>query len=359
MEDKENLIRAWRRKTPQWIPISSGLPWLDYESFGYDTKELERICRKHTILFPNYQEGTLKKNYEAVFVNRPDMVKGSHWEDAWGCVWETAVTGMVGAVTRHPLENWEAFENFHCPDPDCTDGISKIDWDSLKAAARHTDREKNFFGLGLPHGHTFLRVQDLRGYVNFISDMADEDPRIDALLDLVCDFNVQLIQRFIALKPDSIGIPEDLGMQNSPMLSPAQFNQYIAPRYHRMTRPIKEAGIIVHEHSDGYIMDLMDDIIATGGDVINMQDLVNGIDNIQSYVKGRISIDLDIDRQNITVFGTPKDIDDHIRECVTKLGSKEGGLSLTYQPWPPVSPENLDAVFTSLEKYAVLEYPFA
>jgi hypothetical protein len=103
-------------------------------------------------------------------------------------------------------------------------------------------------------------------------------------------------------------------------------------------------------------MDLLDDLIMTGGDVINLQDLVNGIDNLAGYAKGRMSVDLDIDRQNITVCGTPRDIHDHIRECVVKLGSREGGLSLTYQPWPPVPIANLDAVFSAMEKYCVTDY---
>jgi hypothetical protein len=95
----------------------------------------------------------------------------------------------------------------------------------------------------------------------------------------------------------------------------------------------------------------VDDIIRTGGDVLNLQDLVNGLDNIARHVKGRVAIDLDIDRQSITVNGSPRDIDDHIRECVAKLGSPEGGLSLCYQPWPPTPTRNLDAVFTAMEKY--------
>ena len=84
--------------------------------------------------------------------------------------------------------------------------------------------------------------------------------------------------------------------------------------------------------------------------VLNLQDLVNGNDNIATHVKGRVAIDLDIDRQSVTVNGCG-DIDDHIRECVAKLGSPAGGLWLCYQPWPPTPPRNLDAVFAAMEKY--------
>ncbi|MHB8963373.1 MAG: uroporphyrinogen decarboxylase family protein [Saccharofermentanales bacterium] len=356
MNQKENIMKAWTRTKPEWIPISSGLPYLDWKSFGYDADELERVCIRHDILFPGYEHGFLARNHEYVQTGFPDLTAGKPYVDYWGCKWETSITGMVGAVTVHPLENWDSFKGFCAPDPDDNDGLRKISWQAIEDASRSPNRNDIFLSAGLPHGHTFLRVQDLRGYMNFIYDMADEEPLIDELLDMVCDFNLKIINRFLTYKPDCISIPEDLGMQNTPMLSVEQFRKYIAPRYEKMTKPIKAAGVIVHEHSDGYIMDLMDDIIKTGGTVINMQDLVNGIDNIEKHVKGRISIDLDIDRQNITVFGTPKDIDDHIKECVSKLGTHEGGLSLTYQPWPPISATNLDAVFTAMEKYCVKEY---
>jgi uroporphyrinogen decarboxylase len=248
------------------------------------------------------------------------------------------------------------FAGFHAPDPEITDGLRKIDWTAIERTAAAENRcDFNFF-LGLPHGHTFLRAQDIRGYEDFICDLSDDDGDIIKMLDMISKFNMKLINRFIACRPDVISIPEDLGMQNSPMLSPKLFKKYIAPYYLLMTEPVKRAGILVHEHSDGYIMDLLDDLIMTGGDVINLQDLVNGIDNLAGYAKGRMSIDLDIDRQNITVCGTPRDIHDHIRECVVKLGSREGGLSLTYQPWPPVPIANLDAVFSAMEKYCVTDY---
>jgi len=90
-----------------------------------------------------------------------------------------------------------------------------------------------------------------------------------------------------------------------------------------------------------------------------MQDLVNGIDDMAAHVKGRIAIDLDIDWQSITVNGTPKEIDDHIRECVVKLSAPEGGLSLVYQPWPPTPVANMDAALTAMERSGVIEYRYS
>ena len=63
-------------------------------------------------------------------------------------------------------------------------------------------------------------------------------------------------------------------------------------------------------------------------------------------------MDLDIDRQNITRFGTPRDIDAHIRRCIETVGCKEGGLMLIYGLYPDIPLENAKAVMDAMEKYA-------
>ena len=105
-------------------------------------------------------------------------------------------------------------------------------------------------------------------------------------------------------------------------------------------------------HSDGDIRTLVDDLIDGGVEVVNLQDLVNGIDWIAEKFAGRTCIDLDIDRQTITARGTPEQIDNLIRDEVTKLGSKAGGLMMIYGLYPGVPLENVKALMDAMEKYA-------
>jgi len=346
MNYRENLLRAYRFQRPRWIPIISGYPPLLWSE--YDPKELQEIILTHKILFPNYEKGSIYP--DNVYIP-PDMIKGKPYTDGWGCVWETMFTGMEGTVTKHPLADWDNFGNFVPPDPEFNDGMRPIDWHQLKVNANKARKKDQLFVVGLPHGHTFLKLMDIRGYENLMFDMMDEHPNLMKLIKMVENFNLELIKRFINLQPDMIWIPEDLGMQASPMISPQLFRKYIKPSYTKIMKPIKDNNIVIHQHCDGYIMDLIDDMIEAGPDVINLQDLVNGIDNIQKNIKGRIAIDLDIDRQSITVNGNPGDIEELIHQAISKLGSKEGGLSLSYQPWPPTPIENIKATFDAMEKY--------
>ena len=62
-------------------------------------------------------------------------------------------------------------------------------------------------------------------------------------------------------------------------------------------------------------------------------------------------IELDIDRQNITQFGTPKQIDALIREEVEKLGSPQGGLMFIHGLYPGTPMENVEALYDAMERY--------
>jgi hypothetical protein len=105
------------------------------------------------------------------------------------------------------------------------------------------------------------------------------------------------------------------------------------------------------QHSDGYIMDLLDDLIMAGVSIINPQDLCNGIGNLKEALKGRICIRLDVDRQTVIPFGTRQEIRALVEEEVRVLGSKKGGLELIAGIYPPTSPENVDALASAFEEF--------
>lgn len=348
MNRRENLIRAYTFNKPDTIPIAFGY---GHECVKYyDMNELENLMEAHKILFPNFEKGKIDyKNFEYA----PEQISGIDFIDSYNCVWRTITDGMIGAVTKHPLSNWENLNDYTWPDPAKCNGIIDMttSWGELKEEYAKAHMRGELTGVSLEHGHTFLRLEYLRGYQNLIFDMHDDEPLLQEIIKGVENFSLGRVDRLLELNPDIFFVPEDLGMQSSPMLSPNMFRKYIKPTYKKIADKIKQSNSLLHMHSDGYIMDLIDDLIDCSMDAINMQDLVNGIDNIAKHIKGRVAIDLDIDRQNITINGTPKDCDDLIHEAVDKLGSKEGGLSLVYQMWSPTPTENANAIMDAMEKY--------
>ena len=141
-------------------------------------------------------------------------------------------------------------------------------------------------------------------------------------------------------------------MQTGPILSPRQFREFIKPSYSRMIKLAREKDIPVHMHSDGDIRLLANDLMDSGVSVINLQDQVNGIDWIKENLKGKVCIDLDIDRQKITCFGTPQEVDRLIRDEVEMLAAPEGGLCMVYGMYPGMPMKNMEALMDAMERYA-------
>lgn len=345
-DKRKNILKAIRFERPDFIPMTFHINDACWQYYPQD--DLSELIESHKFLFPDYirPEGRYTPNFAAV------ARKDAPFTDDWGCVWETTIDGITGTVTRHPLADWSAFENYKAPDPNTCMGIGPIDWNSVeKEIAAQKEKGDITYG-GLRHGHTFLQLCDIRGYQNLILDMADEEPNLMKLISMVEEFNMAIVNKYLAIGVDILTYPEDLGMQNGPMLSPEHFRRYIKPSYQRLMKPARDKGIIVHMHSDGYIRDLVDDLIDGGVEIINLQDLVNGIDWVASKFAGKVCVELDIDRQSITVNGTPQQVDALVREEVEKIGRKEGGLMMIYGLYPGTPLENVKALMDAMEKYA-------
>jgi hypothetical protein len=301
---------------PENIPVRLGvLPaaWIKYR------EKLDQIARRHPVLFGAPQEG---RNYDAVW--RDTYVAGRH-VDGWGCVWENIATGREAMVTGHPAPTRESVHTLHPPATD----------------------------IGLPHGFLYLRLGDLRGFEELMIDFAEEPPELQLLIDMVLQYNLTQRDHWLEQHRGDgalFGVGDDLGTQQALPISPAKWRQYLKPCYRQLYQPIRQAGHEVYMHTDGHIYEIIPDLVECGVTVVNPQFRANGLDNLVRVCKGKVCVDLDLDRQMFP-FGTPGDIDRHVREAVAALGSPEGGLWLSAEVDDGVPLENIEAICQTLEKY--------
>jgi len=116
--------------------------------------------------------------------------------------------------------------------------------------------------------------------------------------------------------------------------------RFETPEYIPMTFAINDACWNHYDHD--VLFDLMNshpllfpDFKRPAGNY-QPQYLVNGIDRIADKFAGKVCVDLDIDRKNITFSGTPARIDALIREEIEKIGSNHGGLMMVYSLYPGI-----------------------
>ena len=338
MTQRENMLRVIRFERPDYIPVNFAVS--DSVFSHYDPHAVEELLASHPII-----AGKERMNWNKVPQSKDEIDRPHIYYDEFGVEWKGDIDGIRGVIQKHPLDDFSKIKYYKFPE------IPKFNIEEERKKVEKAKNDGFFTVSGLPHGHTFLRLTDLCGYSNVLCGMMDEDAEMESLIKKLEDYNYAFSEFYSKAGYDMISFPEDLGMQSGPMISPSLFRKYIKPSYRRLMKPARDAGAVIHMHSDGDVRTLADDLIDGGVDILNIQDLVNGIDWIHDKFFGKYALELDIDRQNITVFGTPKDVDDLIRKEVTTLSSPSGGLMLIYGWYAGTPIENIRALMDALEKY--------
>jgi len=316
MSPRDDRWKAMRFEHPEFIPVGVGiLP----AAWKRHRERLEEICARHPAVFGQVKVG--ERDYDAMDENHR---LGRH-TDPWGYVWDNVAEGMASYVKVHNVP-------------------ARADVHKLKAPEVHD---------GIPHGFMFQRLYYLRGFEELMLDFAEEPPELQMLIAIVLEYNLRELEH----KIEELGpgpriqyFGDDLGMQDRLPISPEKWRKYLKPCYARLYQRCHEVGWAVYMHSDGHILEVIPDLKECGVDVINPQVRANGLGDLARVCKGRICVDLDLDRQMFP-FCTPEEIDAHVRQAVETLGSPEGGLWLKAEIGPDVPLENIEAIFTALENY--------
>ena len=352
MTYRENFIRTITFNNPQWlhydIHINPAM-WAVYKG------ELEKIVLKYPAVFRGYTKGSV--DYDNMSFSA-ETLDDNFVKDVWGCKWHYPLRYMDGVVVGHPLEDISRLDSFvppHSPVAELNDEQWEHEIKNVQAAK---DRGEIVSG-GTEHGFLFLRHTYLRGFDNAMLDYADEDSHdnLRRIYDMIIGYNIKLVNYHIRRGSDYMEFAEDLGTQTGTIISPKTFRKWIKPAYAALMQPCKKAGMYIGLHSDGKTLDILEDQIEAGVDVVNPQDLCNGIDELARRIKGKACIRLDIDRQSVVPYGTPKDIDDLIHEEVEKLDSPKGGFMLLCGLYPPTPPRNVEALAKAIEKYSTMWLP--
>ncbi len=312
----DDRLKALTFDYPEFIPLTVALlpaMWMKYRD------DLQALVERHPLIFgPSNGQ---PRDYDAVTEN---YAEGS-FTDIWGCTWSNIHKGLAAIVTGNPLPTRESVQAFKAP----------------------------FTPIGeLPHGFMFMRLYYLRGFEELMIDFAEEPPELQMLIDLVLEHNMRELEIILSKQQGRriIHFGDDLGMQHALPISPEKWRKYLKPCYMRLYSRCREAGHYVYMHSDGHMTEIIPDLIECGVDVINPQIRANGLENIARLCKGKVCVNLDLDRQMFP-FCTPQDIDDHVRVAVETLGAPEGGLWLYAAPCENTPLENIEAICASMERY--------
>lgn len=203
------------------------------------------------------------------------------------------------------------------------------DVDALPAIAR-TYRKPVEYHTRYEVGGIFELAWGLRGYEQFMMDLATNPEIAWAIMEKITDIYIANVRRVLTAAPgliDMVYTYDDVAGQDGLLISPAMWREYIRPHHVRLNAAIKEFGVKIMYHSCGAVLPLVEDLIETGIDVLNpLQPRAAGMDmsHLKNVFGRRISFHGAIDIQETLPRGTTDDVRAEVRDRIRVLADGGG-----------------------------------
>lgn len=282
------------------------------------------------------------------------------------------IKDVWGSTLRMPRESGLYYDWFGFPLANAT--IADLDrhpWPSLyseeeldaitrRAEALYHETDYALVGSLIFGGGIFEQPSRLMGMENFYISLVKDQPFAEALMDKLTDLYIAVSQQCL----DRIGkylqvvaYWDDVGSQNSLLLSPRLYRKLLKPRQKRLVDAIKaKTDAKVFIHSCGAIRPLIPDLIEIGFDIINpVQFSAGGMD--QAELKHEFGRDVvfwggSADAQSTMPFGTPDQVRDQVRRSIDIMAPGGGYVfSSIHNIQSFVPPENVIALFETAREY--------
>lgn len=217
-----------------------------------------------------------------------------------------------------------------------------FDWPDPRAAGRFDGLAKNIktfpdkFHLMAVDFSLYERAWALRGLENLMADMVEREDFVEALLDKVLTFNLQVVEAGVQACPrvDAVYFGDDFGTQIGLMTGAERWRKLLKPRLARQYGAAKSAGKKVFIHSCGRVQEIFDDLIEIGVDCFNpFQPEVMDVFEIHERYHGRLAFWGGISTQQLLPYGTVQQVKDQVDKLLA-MGRK----GATSSPRPTRSP---------------------
>jgi hypothetical protein len=244
-------------------------------------------------------------------------------EDEWGLQWESFdPTGEnMGQAKNQPLGGgWDLLESYRFPD-----FAAPARYAQLPITVERAHTEGKYVYGHIPALMTIPGI--LRGLENWFMDHALYPEELGHLLDLIVDARLGIIREYARAGVDGVITWDDMGTNESPMVSPQMFRDIYLPRYRSTCDALHEHGMHFIHHCCGQVRPYVEMFIEAGCDVLQLdQPTLMGIDWLAEHAGGRLCFWNPVDIQTTIGSGDLEAIRDEAHHQVWALGNYGGGF---------------------------------
>jgi len=331
------------------------------DNYLYDWPELgtAEIDEQTMVRLHSDVRGVLDLEPETVRRRNLEREPHSDSRDSWGSgQTETAPDDWYPGV--HPIPGAKTIEDLaaYTGWPDMTDPsrIAHVREQAARLAA-----ENRYAILATPWLlFPFERAHAMQGMEVFLMNMAMDRDFARALLEKISTYCKQLMGLFLEQLGDNVDIikiGDDLGTQESLMISPRMYRQILKPVHADFIAFIKQrTRARVLFHSDGDIEPLIGDFVEIGVDILNpIQTSAGRMSDLHALKKrygGNIVFCGGIDSHRVLPHGSVADIREEVKRVIQALGPGGGCMiGAVHTVMNDVPPENVLAMVDAVEEF--------
>lgn len=273
------------------------------------------------------------------------LMTESQWVDEWGTTWAHAAEGVGAIPIAHPLKDWAQLDDYlatQFPDPD---GPGRLD----AVAAQIGPHRYTKYCVGQMTLGILETLRAIRGMQDLFMDFHTNPAGVHKLTAAIAAFLTQVMGNWARMGVDAICLADDWGDQTGLQISPGMWRDLFRPFYQEFFAEAHRAGLDVFFHSCGTVLDIVEDLIDIGVDVLDpIQPGCMDPAELARRYGGRASFSGGIDVQHLLVFGSPDEVRREIQRVMSLLGAPFGN-GLLISPANAVTPDiplaNLQAAF--------------
>jgi len=342
MTPKERWLAVLRREKPDRVPM-------DYWATGEATEKVMKHlgCADRGEMFRRLHIDNVC-GVGARYVG-PQPPAG---EDIWGCRHQSVDygTGVYSECIYHPLAKYETLDElqrgYTWPNPD---------WWDYSGIPDQVNEDHPVQGGG---SEPFLLYKSLRGMEQAYMDLVLHPDIVHFCLDKLFGLAYENTRRIYEAIPGKVIITyvaEDLGSQESLLISREHIHEFLLPRMKRIMDLAHQAGAYVFHHTDGAAREILPDLIEAGIDVLNpIQWRCKGMERegLKRDFGDRLIFHGGVDNQYTLPFGSVKEVRQEVIDDLRILGAGGGYILAPCHNIQAVSPpENIVTMYDTGYEY--------
>ena len=376
---RERVLTTLQHEEPDRVPIvigvsnATGIKMKPYQGikqvigvdapdeYIYDWPELGTALIDEATMRRLHSDvrGVLDLEPESIRIQNREREPHSNFIDSWGSG-QFEITPGEWFPGVHPLKDARSSDELESyPDwPDMGDP-SRVA--HVSEAARQLAEENQYAILATPWLlFPFERAYAMQGMETFLLNMAMDGDFARELMERIAVFCKQLMGHFLdelGDHVDIIKIGDDLGTQESLMISPKMYRELLKPIHADFISFIKErTKAKVLFHSDGDVAPLIDDFVEIGVDILNPIQTSAGTMSDLPTLKKRHGKNIvfcgGIDSHRVLPFGTPAEVREEVRRVINIMGPGGGFMiGAVHTVMNDVPPENVLAMVDAVEEF--------